>query len=157
MSDVADPSGQDGSTPPDAKSAVVAVGDHDGMAWMTWLSAIGLVTAVVLALIGGLPVDMPMPTHRFGWVEPSCGLTRGSTAVVRGDFSIAWQYNPLSFVVIGFGVIGVARTAVGVLTGRWVNVRFRPTKRMWLALAVPLVAFWAYQQTNADFIINSRA
>ena len=116
---------------------------------MTWLSAMGLATAVVLALIGGVPVDIPMPTHRFGWVEPSCGLTRGSTAVVRGDFSTAWKYNPLSFVAIAFGVIGVARAALGVSTARWVNVRIRPTKRMWwFALAVPFVAFWVYQQNE---------
>jgi hypothetical protein len=157
MSDATDASGQTRPTRADSKTTGVAVADHDGMAWMTWLSGIGLATAVVLALIGGLPVDVPMPTHRFGWVEPSCGLTRGSTAVVRGDFSTAWQYNPLSFVVIAFGVIGLARAAVGVLTGRWLNAGIRPTKRTWIALAIPLVAFWAYQQTNADFIINSRS
>lgn len=157
MSDASESSSQSRSTQPDAGSRAVAVGNRDAMAWMTWLSAIGLATAAVLALIGGLPVDIPMPTHRFGWVEPSCGLTRGSTAVVRGDISTAWRYNPLSFAVVTFGIFGVARAVVGTVTGRWVNVRIRPSKRTLVGLVVALVAFWAYQQTNADFIINSRA
>jgi hypothetical protein len=157
MSEGVEAAGERGRSRAGAKLALIGVGEHDEMTWMTWLSGIGLATAVVLALIGGLPVDVPMPTHRFGWVEPSCGLTRGSTAVMRGDFSTAWRYNPLSFVVIAFGVAGCIRTVVGVLTGRWINVRVPPTRRSWLALIAPLVAFWAYQQTNADYIINSRS
>ena len=101
------------SEPAPARRRVVEIGlsDHDHMTWMTWVCALGLGTALVLALIGGLPVDLPMPTHRFGWVEPSCGLTRGSTAIVRGDFSTAWRYNPLSFLVVTFGLVGLARAA----------------------------------------------
>lgn len=126
------------------------------MRWWTVLSAAGLAAAVVLAVIGGFPADLPMPTHAVGWVEPSCGLTRGSTAIARGDFSVAWHYNPASFLVMAFGVAGLARAALGWFTGRWVNLRLRPSAVAWLALGVVLVAFWLYQQTNADFIIDSR-
>lgn len=120
------------------------------------LSGAGVLAAGVLAVIGGFPVDVPMPTHAVGWVEPTCGLTRGSTAVARGDFGIAWRYNPASFAVMAFGVAGLARTALGTSTGRWLNIRLRPSLRGWIIVGFSLAVFWLYQQTNAEFIINSR-
>ncbi len=126
------------------------------MRWVTGLALAGVLAAVVLAVIGGFPFDTPMPTHSFGWVEPSCGLTRGSTAIARGDFATAWHYNPASFLVMGFGLMGIVRTAVGYVTGRWINVSYKPGR---LALSLAAIAFfglWAYQQTNADFIIHAR-
>jgi hypothetical protein len=132
------------------------IGDADGMRWLTYLTAGGVVAAVVLAVIGGFPLDTPMPTHAFGWVEPTCGLTRGSTAIARGDFATAWHYNPASFLVMGFGVFGLVRTAAGFLTHRWFNVKVTWSRVGWVAFGVAFVALWAYQQTNAEFIINSR-
>lgn len=134
----------------------MAVGDTDTMRWVTYLTVGGVIAAVVLALIGGFPFDTPMPTHSFGWVEPTCGLTRGSTAIARGDFATAWRYNPASFLVMGFGIVGVVRTAVGLVTHRWVNVKVTWSRAGWAVLGVAFVALWAYQQTNADFIINAR-
>lgn len=132
------------------------VGDTDRMRWLTYLTAGGVIAAVVLAIIGGFPLDTPMPTHTFGWVEPTCGLTRGSTAIARGDFATAWHYNPASFLVMGFGLFGLVRTAAGLLTQRWVNVKVTWSRAGWAALGVAFVALWAYQQTNAAFIINAR-
>ena len=93
----------------------LAVGDIDMMrpAPVTYLTDGGLMVAVVFALIGGFPLDMPMPTHAFGWVEPTCGLTRGSTAMARSDFATAWHYNPLLFLVMRFGFAGLARAFLG--------------------------------------------
>ena len=98
-----------------------------------------------------------MPTHSFGWVEPTCGLTRGSTAIARGDLGLAWHYNPMSFAVFAFGVAGVVRVVVGAATARWFRVSIRPRPAGWVLFAVGFVALWAYQQTNATFIIESRA
>lgn len=134
----------------------VAVAGTDDMRWLSWLSVIGLVSAIVLAVIGGFPLDTPMPTHAFGLVEPTCGLTRGSTAIARGDLALAWRYNPASFLVMAFGVAGIIRLAVGMTTHRWVNVSVRPRRVGWLVLLAAFVGFWVYQQTNAEFIINSR-
>lgn len=135
----------------------VSVEDHDTMRWWTWLSVGGLVAAVALALIGGFPFDTPMPTHSFGWVEPTCGLTRGSTAIARGDLALAWRYNPASFAVIAFGLAGIVRAAAGAGSGRWLRLSIRPRAAGWVMLAVGFVALWAYQQSNAEFIIHSRA
>jgi hypothetical protein len=134
----------------------VAVAHTDDMRWLSWLSVIGLVSAVVLAVIGGFPLDTPMPTHAFGLVEPTCGLTRGSTAIARGDLALAWRYNPASFLVMALGVAGMLRLAVGMTTHRWVNVSVRASRVAWLVGLAAFVGFWVYQQTNAEFIINSR-
>lgn len=128
----------------------------DRMRWLSWVSAVGLVAALVLAVIGGFPLDTPMPTHAFGLVEPTCGLTRGSTAIARGDFALAWSYNPGSFLVMAFGFAGLVRLAVGAATHRWVNVSVRPSRVGWFLLLAAFMGLWVYQQTNAEFIINSR-
>lgn len=130
---------------------------QDEMARATVLAAVGLVAAVVLAVVGGMPVDLPMPTHLVGWVEPTCGLTRGSTAIARGDFGLAWRYNPLSFIVMLGGLALVVRAAVARWRGSWLNAELRLTRWGWLVAAVLVLAFWAYQQQHAEFIITSRA
>ena len=33
---------------------------------------------------------------------PGCGMTRSCVALVQGDFTAAWHYHPLSFVLIAF-------------------------------------------------------
>ena len=134
----------------------VRVADTDTIPWLTWTSSIGVVTAVVLAAVGGLPFDIPMPTYRFGIVTPTCGLTRGSTAIARGDVALAWRYNPASFLVIGLGVVGIVRTVVGFTTYRWVTVNCTRSRIVWVLIGVSIFVFWLYQQSNADFIITSR-
>lgn len=129
----------------------------DPAQWLTWATALGLIAAVVLAAVGGLPFDIPMPTHRFGVVTPTCGLTRGSTAIARGDFALAWRYNPVSFLVITVGAVGVVRTAVGLATGRWVTLNCTRSRSAWIVIGVAIATFWLYQQSNADFIISSRS
>ncbi len=124
--------------------------------WVTVVSLGGLAVGALLVLAGGTPWDTPMPTHSFGWVEPTCGLTRGSTALLRGDVSLAWRYNPASFLVIGGALAWLVRSAIGLVTGRWLNLRIRPTALMWVGVGAGLVALWIVQQSNAEFIITSR-
>jgi hypothetical protein len=143
--------------PPTHRALSVTIAGVDEMRLVTYLAVAGMITAVVLRLIGGVPFDLPMPTHAIGWVEPSCGLTRGSLAIVRGDFALGFRYNPLAFLVIGFGISGVVRAIVGWTTGRWLNVRVRVSRAGLVVLAFGILAFWLYQQTKADFIINSRS
>lgn len=146
-----------GAEPVRGPRFAVAIDGTDRMRWLSWLCGAGLVAAVVLAIIGGFPFDNPMPTHAYGLVEPTCGLTRGSTAIARGDFALAWRYNPASFLVMAFGVAGVTRLVVGLATRRWVNVAIRPGRLGWVLLVAAIAGLWIYQQTNAEFIINSRA
>lgn len=132
-------------------------GDQDEMRWWTWIALGGLVSALVLALIGGFPFDTPMPTHSVGWVDPTCGLTRGSTAIARGDFALAWRYNPAAFLVMAFGLAGLVRAIAGLAGGVWLNVSVRLRRLGWGLVVAGMVALTLYQQSNAEFIINSRA
>jgi len=116
----------------------------------------GLAVAGILAIIGGMPFDTPMPTQRFGWVEPTCGLTRGSTAIARGALGRAWAYTPASFLVMGVGLLGVARLGWGCATGRWLTLRPQISRLGWFVVGVAVVVLWAHQQANADFVINAR-
>ncbi len=145
------------AVPPPPPRWRIAVERHDQTRWITYTTLIGFGIAIVFALIGGFPLDTPMPTHSFGWVEPTCGLTRGSTAITRGDFALAWQYNPAAFLVMAFGLLGVLRTLAGLTTHRWVNISTRPGPIAWAIVIAGFMALWIYQQQNADFIINSRA
>ncbi len=138
----------------------VGVVAEDRHRFWTASSVAILIGAAVLAVLGGSPVDLPMPTHVIGWVTPTCGLTRGSTAILRGDLALGWSYNPASFLVVGAVAVGLGRAVTGHLTGKWITVQIRLSSR-----AVTLVAFvtiallavlWAHQQANADFVISSR-
>lgn len=80
------------------------------MRWVTLVALSGTLVALALALIGGFRLDTMKVTHNMGWVLPTCGLTRGSTAIARGDLPLAWHYNPASFLVMGFAVGGVMLT-----------------------------------------------
>lgn len=134
----------------------VRISDSDAAPWLTWASVIGLAASVALAALGGLPFDIPMPTYRYGIVTPTCGLTRGSTAIARGDLALAWRYNPASFLVIGLGVVGVVRTTIGLTRRTWITVNCTRSRVAWVLIGASIFAFWLYQQTNADFIIASR-
>ena len=116
----------------------VRIDSTDQARWVTWTTIVGLLAAAGLVVVGGLPFDLPMPTYRFGVVTPTCGLTRGSTAIARGDLALAWQYNPMSFLVIGFGLLGVARTIVGVTTPRWIVVNCTRSRLAWILIGVAL-------------------
>lgn len=133
-----------------------SLGTTDANPWITRLSLAGLITAALLAVVGGMPFDLPMPTHGIGLVTPTCGLTRGSIALVRGDAALAWRYNPVSLAVIAFGAFGLARATVGITTKRWLNLWLRLTTTAWIVLGVLFVALWVYQQGNADFVMNAR-
>ncbi len=151
-------SAPDSNGPPHIDGWTVRAASSDSAPWLTWISAAGLVTAVVLAAVGGLRFDIPMPTYRFGIVTPTCGLTRGSTALARADFGLAWSYNPASFLVVGAGVVGLARSAIGLTTNRWLMVSCPRPRPVWIlvGIGIGIAALWLHQQSNADFIMTSR-
>ena len=128
----------------------------DRMRWVTWLTVVTVVIGVICAAIGHIPIDLPMPTHAIGMVTPTCGLTRGTVAILRGHWSLALHYNPVSFLVPVAIVTAVARVLVGRLgSHRWLNVRFHPTRLAWTIGAVLFVALGVYQQSHAMFIMHS--
>ena len=135
---------------------MISFGDTDEMRWLSRAVAFGAAAAVILALIGGMPFALPMPTHGIGMVTPTCGLTRASIAIARGDMASAWRFNPAAFVLAGIGIAVAVRTAWGLARHRWVNLRLTPTAPRIAVAVVVLAAWWTYQQSNAQFIMKTR-
>lgn len=106
----------------------------DEMGWLTRTVAVGGAAAVVLAVTGGMPFSLPMPTHAIGLVDPTCGLTRASTALARGDLVNAWRFNPAAFLLAALAAAVAARTVYGLATHRWLTVHFAWNRRR-IALA----------------------
>jgi Protein of unknown function (DUF2752) len=115
---------------------------------LTVVAAVGLVVAAGLAVFGMPPVDLHSPLHHLGIMDPLCGMTRGSAAMMRGDLREAWWYNPASPAVIAGGFVLVARWVVGRFTGRWVDVRVRATPLVVAVVGLALVALEVNQQLH---------
>ena len=77
--------------------------------------------------------------------------------IAHGDFALAWQYNPATFLVMTFGILATIRALVCVTAHRWINTTWHFYRIVYALMAVALVTFWLYQQQNAEFIINSGA
>jgi hypothetical protein len=60
------------------------------------LAAAGLLAAGLLAVVGLPPVDLHRPLHHLGIMDPLCGMTRGTVALLRGQLGQAVAYNPAS-------------------------------------------------------------
>jgi hypothetical protein len=116
--------------------------------------AVGLGIAAAFAVFGLPDLPLPMPTWAVGVVTPTCGLTRASTALARGQWGLAWAFNPAAYVLAAAAAGVLVRWAVGRRTGRWVNVRIRLTSLGWVAAAVVTATWWAQQQLNAEFVMN---
>lgn len=131
-----------------------SISSVDRMPWTSRLLIIGVVAAAAFAVFGLPPVSLPMPTFAFGVVTPTCGLTRASTALARGDVATAWAFNPAVFLVALWTAAAAVRLVLGRATGRWLNVQFRPTRIGWAILGGLFVALWMNQQSHADLIMH---
>jgi Protein of unknown function (DUF2752) len=116
------------------------------------LAAAGLLAAVLLAVVGPPSVDLHGPLHRLGIMDPLCGMTRGTVAVLRGRLGQAVAYNPASPLLVAGALLALGRWLVGRLTGRWLDATLRPTPRtVGLAAALVLV-LWVNQQAHAALL-----
>lgn len=117
-----------------------------------------LAAAAALAIIGLPPLDMHGPLHKWGIMDPLCGGTRAARFAAQGNMVEAWRYNPLSIVVVFSALVMVGRSAVGLVTRRWVNVELRWTKRRRLWGVVVVVTLLAVlevrQQGRADLLTS---
>lgn len=108
----------------------------------------GALAAAALALVGLPPVDLHGPLHRFGIMDPACGMTRAFAALVRGRFAAAWEWNPGSYPL--------ALTAVFVLGDRAVRggrdtvaLLRRHGRSLVVAAAFGVLALAGVQQAHA--------
>lgn len=97
-----------------------------------------------------------MPTHAVGLVDPTCGLTRASTALARADFAAAWRFNPAGFLIAALEGATAVRAAYGAATRRRVTIHMAWTRRSVAVALIVVGLWWAYQQSNAHFIMETR-
>ena len=121
---------------------------------LTVVAGLGLAAGALLAGFGVPPLSLHFPTHELGLMSPTCGMTRGVAALLRGDVRAAWAYNPASLAVVAGAVLALARSAVGAVTGRWITVTVDPTRGGWAAAALVLIALWANQQANVELLVS---
>lgn len=124
----------------------------------TWVAALGAVVSLALLTLGLPPIDLHGPWHHLGLMDPLCGGTRSARLTMEGDLAEAWRYNPLGIaaVLAAFAVLG--RAALGVVSGRWVDVRVRSTRTatriLWTLAASTFIALGVRQQLIADLLVQ---
>lgn len=110
-------------------------------------AAVGSFAIPVLALgVLGLPtVDTHTPLHHLGIMDPLCGGTRATVALLRAHPLLAWRYNP--GVLAGPPLLALA-----------VRLRHRVRRRVLVAAGLVLVAaLTAHQQIHAPLLREDRA
>lgn len=124
---------------------------------LTGMALAALAAASTMAVFGLPPVDLHGPLHHIGIMDPLCGGTRAAFYTARGDFALAWRYNPLGVLVVAGALVLVVRTAVGLITRRWLTMTLSWTRRRWWLATVTalllLAALAVRQQLRADLLI----
>jgi hypothetical protein len=125
----------------------------DAYPGLTRGAALATGAAGALALFGLPPVDLHGPLHRFGIMDPACGMTRAARALARADLATAWRYNPGS-LALGVAVSAVlARAIAGLASGRWLMLHIEVRRRWLIVAAAALVALAIRQQRIASLLI----
>jgi hypothetical protein len=108
---------------------------------LLWLG-LGL-TAVHLAGAAGQVAKLCLFRRVTHLPCPTCGVTRGAQAILRGDILAALTYNPLAFSILA---VVLAAFLLRLTIGRTVRVRAtdRQRKWAWLAMALCVALNWGY-------------
>lgn len=132
----------------------ILLADNDRCSFLIAPASVGLLAAAALAVFGLPPLDLHGFFHRMGVMDPACGLTRGLRAVARGRLREAWSFNPGSVVAVGAMLATVGRAAVGLTTGRWLEVRIPSRRTLVLLAIIALVVLEVNQQAHADLLMR---
>lgn len=135
-----------------ARFVSVSVEPVDTHRRLTALSAVGLLAAGVLAVTGVPSVDLHGPLHYLGIMDPLCGGTRAAFLLARGDWGAAWTYNPIVFPLAAAAVALVVRTALGVVSARWLAIRVARRRVLVVVLVIALAALEARQQSHSGLL-----
>lgn len=113
--------------------------------------------AAGMAMFGLPPIDLHGLLHHWGIMDPLCGGTRAAMYAARGDWPLAWRYNPLGILVVVVSAAAVVRSVLGVVTGRWlmVAVTWTPRRRRIVIVAAVMVlaALTVRQQLRAELLM----
>lgn len=128
------------------------------------LSSATIVCAALLAVRGQTQVIIPvirlpipelcMLRRTWGLDCPGCGLTRCFIALVHGDFSSAWSYNPAGlwfFLIVAFQIPFRALQLWRIRHGRREIILSRTSQVALGLLAIALVVQWALRLAGVQF------
>lgn len=69
---------------------------------------------------------------------PSCGLTTSVSAILHGQFALAWRANPIGFLIIATALAVALNSLLALVVGR--SVRIEPNR--FNLLLVVLISLW---------------
>lgn len=120
---------------------------------MTGLAVAGLALGAAMAVLGLPPLDLHGPLHYVGVMDPFCGGTRSVRLAMRGEWTASWRYNPLGLVLVAGAVLTLARSGLGVVTGRWLTLEVRRRRLVLGVVLAGLALLWLRQQLSADLLM----
>ena len=125
---------------------------------VTVAALMGAAAATAMGIWGLPPVDLHGPLHKVGIMDPLCGGTRAARYTIEGELADAWRYNPLGIAAVVGALLATARTALGMLRGRWLTVfiAWTPRRRTIATVVVGtlVVLLQVRQQGRADLLME---
>jgi hypothetical protein len=120
--------------------------------WARWSHALLLLGVLVMVGVGlyltpdpaghGTHQQLGLPPCTIYYLTgrpcPSCGLTTSVSAILHGQFGLAWRANPTGFLIVAAAVAVALNSLFALLWGR--SVRIENTRFTLLLLA--LLALW---------------
>lgn len=126
---------------------------HDDHAVWTWIALLGLIIAVLLAILGLPHADLHGVLHYIGVMDPLCGGTRSVYLTMHGQLREAVRYNPAGPVVVAVAVALLIRTAIGWSTRRWIWMNV-PRPILIPLTVVAIAALEVNQQLHAALLVQ---
>jgi hypothetical protein len=120
--------------------------------WARWSHALLLLGVLVMVGVGlyltpdpaghGTHQQLGLPPCTIYYLTgrpcPSCGLTTSVSAILHGQFGLAWRANPMGYVIVAGALAVAVNSLLALLWGR--SVRIENTRFTLLLLA--LLALW---------------
>jgi hypothetical protein len=120
--------------------------------WARWSHALLLLGVLVMVGVGlyltpdpaghGTHQQLGLPPCTIYYLTgrrcPSCGLTTSVSAILHGQFGLAWRANPTGFLIVAAATAIAFNSLFALLWGR--SVRIENTRFTLLLLA--LLALW---------------
>jgi hypothetical protein len=120
--------------------------------WARWSHALLLLGVLVMAAVGlyltpdpaghGTHQQLGLPPCTIYYLTgrpcPSCGLTTSVSAILHGQFGLAWRANPTGFLIVAAAGAVALNSLFALLWGR--SVRIENTR--FTVLLLGLLAIW---------------
>jgi len=120
--------------------------------WARWSHALLLLGVLVMVAVGlyltpdpaghGTHQQLGLPPCTIYYLTgrpcPSCGLTTSVSAILHGQFGLAWRANPMGYVIVAGALAVAVNSLLALLWGR--SVRIENTR--FTVLLLGLLAIW---------------